>query len=75
MSAAAAVADEPDMATVPTDHERLDPARIEGHRARLYRAAYALCGTREDAEDLVQDTFERVLRRPRYSAASATSPT
>jgi RNA polymerase sigma-70 factor (ECF subfamily) len=32
----------------------------------LYRAAYGLCGSREDAEDLVQDTFERVLRRPRF---------
>jgi RNA polymerase sigma-70 factor (ECF subfamily) len=31
----------------------------------LYRAAWALCGSREDAEDLVQDTFTRVLARPR----------
>ena len=29
------------------------------------RAAYAMCGSREDAEDVVQETFERVLRRPR----------
>ena len=45
---------------------RLEPARLAGHRVRLMRAAYALCGTREDAEDLVQETFERVLRRPRF---------
>lgn len=32
---------------------------------RLYRAAWALCGSREDAEDLVQETFARVLSRPR----------
>src|SRR4051794_21186020 len=32
---------------------------------RLFRAAWALCGSREDAEDLVQDTYERVLKRPR----------
>ena len=31
----------------------------------MYRAAWALCGSREDAEDLVQDTFTRVLSRPR----------
>jgi RNA polymerase sigma-70 factor (ECF subfamily) len=31
----------------------------------LYRAAWALCGSRHEAEDLVQDTFARVLRRPR----------
>ncbi|MGH2908455.1 MAG: RNA polymerase sigma factor [Solirubrobacteraceae bacterium] len=31
----------------------------------MYRAAWALCGSREDAEDLVQDTFARVLPWPR----------
>jgi RNA polymerase sigma-70 factor (ECF subfamily) len=31
----------------------------------MYRAAWALSGSREDAEDLVQDTFARVLARPR----------
>jgi RNA polymerase sigma-70 factor (ECF subfamily) len=31
----------------------------------LYRAAWALCGSGHEAEDLVQDTFARVLRRPR----------
>jgi RNA polymerase sigma-70 factor (ECF subfamily) len=48
------------------ERERLEPSRLEDHRTRLYRAAYALCGSRHDAEDLVQDTFERVLRRPRF---------
>jgi RNA polymerase sigma-70 factor (ECF subfamily) len=43
----------------------LDPARIGDHLDRLYRAAWALCGSREDAEDLVQETFARVLARPR----------
>jgi RNA polymerase sigma-70 factor (ECF subfamily) len=32
---------------------------------KLLRAASALCRSRQDAEDLVQDTFERVLKRPR----------
>jgi RNA polymerase sigma-70 factor, ECF subfamily len=45
---------------------RLDPELLGDHVARLYRAAYGLCGSREQAEDLVQDTFERVLRRPRF---------
>jgi RNA polymerase sigma-70 factor, ECF subfamily len=43
----------------------LDPARLGDHLDRLYRAAWALCGSREDAEDLVQETFARVLSRPR----------
>ena len=44
---------------------RLDPARLGDHLDRLYRAAWALCGSREDAEDLVQETYTRVLARPR----------
>jgi RNA polymerase sigma-70 factor (ECF subfamily) len=43
----------------------LDPQSLGDHLDRLYRAAWALCGSREDAEDLVQETYERVLRRPR----------
>lgn len=49
-----------------TSEQRLDPERFGDHVTRLYRAAYGLTGSREDAEDLVQDTFERVLKRPRY---------
>ena len=45
---------------------RLDPESLGSHLERLYRAAYGLCGSRQDAEDLVQDTYERVLRRPRF---------
>jgi RNA polymerase sigma-70 factor (ECF subfamily) len=44
---------------------RLDPARLGDHIDRLYRAAWALSGRREDAEDLVQETYARVLARPR----------
>src|SRR5207245_3128642 len=43
----------------------LDPHSLGGHVDRLYRAAWGLCGSREDAEDLVQETFARVLSRPR----------
>jgi len=48
------------------DPRQLDPASLSEHIGRLYRAAYGLCGSTQDAEDLVQDTFERVLRRPRF---------
>jgi RNA polymerase sigma-70 factor, ECF subfamily len=48
-------------------HERrLDPDDLGDHVDRLFRAAWALCGVREDAEDLVQDTFARVLAKPRF---------
>jgi RNA polymerase sigma-70 factor (ECF subfamily) len=45
---------------------RLDPNRLGDHLDRLYRAAWALTGSREDAEDLVQDTYTRVLQKPRF---------
>ena len=44
---------------------QLDPSRLGDHLDRLYRAAWALTGSREDAEDLVQETYARVLARPR----------
>jgi RNA polymerase sigma-70 factor, ECF subfamily len=43
----------------------LDPQSLSQHVDRLYRAAWGLCGSREDAEDLVQETFAKVLSRPR----------
>jgi RNA polymerase sigma-70 factor (ECF subfamily) len=43
----------------------LDPQSLSRHLDRLYRAAWALCGSPHDAEDLVQETFARVLARPR----------
>ena len=45
----------------------LDPQHLGDHVDRLYRAALALCGGhRHDAEDLVQETYARVLARPRF---------
>lgn len=44
---------------------QLDPERLGDHFDRLYRAAWGLTGSREDAEDLVQETYAKVLRRPR----------
>ncbi len=45
---------------------RLDPQSLSQHLDGLYRAAWAMCGSREDAEDLVQETYARVLARPRF---------
>jgi RNA polymerase sigma-70 factor (ECF subfamily) len=44
---------------------RLDPDRAVEHLPRLYRAARAWTRSREEAEDLVQETYARVLARPR----------
>jgi RNA polymerase sigma-70 factor (ECF subfamily) len=48
-----------------TGDRQLDPSSLGDHIDRLYRAAWSLCGSREDAEDLVQETFARVLGKPR----------
>jgi len=45
---------------------RLDPERVAEHLPRLYRAARSWTSSREEAEDLVQETFARVLARPRF---------
>jgi RNA polymerase sigma-70 factor (ECF subfamily) len=45
---------------------QLDPARLGDHLDRLFRAAWAFTGSREDAEDLVQETYSRVLGKPRF---------
>jgi RNA polymerase sigma-70 factor, ECF subfamily len=44
---------------------QLDPEALGDHIDRLFRAAWSLAGSREEAEDLVQETFARVLRKPR----------
>jgi RNA polymerase sigma-70 factor (ECF subfamily) len=45
---------------------RLDPDRAAAHLPRLYRAARAWTRSREEAEDVVQETYARVLSRPRF---------
>src|SRR5947209_5013973 len=44
---------------------QLDPQALGDHIDRRYRAAGSRCGSREAAEDLVQETFARVLQKPR----------
>jgi RNA polymerase sigma-70 factor, ECF subfamily len=43
----------------------LDPTILPDHIDVLYRAAWALSGSRHEAQDLVQETFAQVLKRPR----------
>lgn len=45
---------------------QLDPEGLGDHLDRLYRAAWSLCGSREEAEDLVQETYAKVLLKPRF---------
>ena len=49
----------------------LRPEVLGEHLDRLYRAAWAMCGSREDAEDLVQETCARVLAKKRTIASEA----
>jgi len=44
---------------------RLDPNRAADHLDRLYRTAILITQDPYEAEDLVQDTYEQILRRPR----------
>jgi RNA polymerase sigma-70 factor (ECF subfamily) len=48
----------------------LDPAALSLHLPRLTRVAVRLSGSREDGEDLLQDTLERLLRSRRRTVES-----
>jgi RNA polymerase sigma-70 factor, ECF subfamily len=52
---------------MPTAH-RFDPSSVVEHLPALYRAARAWTGSRDAAEDLVQDVCAHVLARPRRVA-------
>jgi RNA polymerase sigma-70 factor (ECF subfamily) len=48
----------------------LQPDEAASHLTRLYRLAWSLCGSPHVAEDLVQETYLRVLARPRRVRSS-----
>jgi RNA polymerase sigma-70 factor, ECF subfamily len=52
----------------------LDPQALTRHIDRLYRVAWALCGSPHDAEDLVQETFAKVLAKPRVVRSGQELP-
>jgi RNA polymerase sigma-70 factor (ECF subfamily) len=51
----------------------LDPQRLTIHLDRLRSLARHLCHHHGDVEDLVQDTLEQVLRRPRMVQGSESA--
>ena len=52
----------------------LNPDLAAEHRARLLDVALSLCGSRPEAEDLVQETYARVLAKPRPLREGAVFP-
>jgi RNA polymerase sigma-70 factor (ECF subfamily) len=52
----------------------LDREALGDHIDRLYRAARSMCASPQDAEDLVQETFARVLKKPRILRSGTDLP-
>jgi len=52
----------------------LDPDAAAGHRSQLLDVAWSLCGSRHLAEDLTQETYARVLAKPRRLKPGADFP-
>src|SRR3954466_14849934 len=52
----------------------LNPEIAAEHRSRLLDVALSLCGSRPLAEDLVQETYARVLAKPRALREGALFP-
>jgi RNA polymerase sigma-70 factor (ECF subfamily) len=49
----------------PAGGRPLNSELLGDHIDLLYRVAWSMCGSREEAEDLVQETFAKVLLKPR----------
>ena len=52
----------------------LDPDAAADHRSRLLAVARTLCGSSQLAEDLTQETYARVLSKPRRLSEGADFP-
>src|SRR3954465_13316815 len=52
----------------------LDPDAAADHRSRLLAVARSLCGSTHLAEDLTQETYARVLAKPRRLSDGADFP-
>src|SRR4051794_25216264 len=50
---------------MPPHSSLLDPDSAAQHRSRLLAVARSLCGSTQLAEDLTQETYARVLAKPR----------
>jgi RNA polymerase sigma-70 factor (ECF subfamily) len=55
-------------------HQTLDPQSAAAHLPRLRRFARSLCGSSQLAEDLTQETYVRVLARPRLVHEASEFP-
>jgi RNA polymerase sigma-70 factor, ECF subfamily len=60
------IAPAPEEGSVPAGRRRLDPQQAAAHMPRLRRLARAVCPTPHIADDAVQETYVRILARPRY---------
>src|SRR4051794_27173953 len=59
---------------MPPHSSLLDPDSAAQHRSRLLAVARSLCGSTQLAEDLTQETYARVLAKPRRLSAGADFP-
>src|SRR4051812_36454039 len=62
------------MPFAPPRYRALDPQSAAEHLPRLRRFAGSLCGSSQLAEDLTQETYVRILARPRRVHGESESP-
>jgi RNA polymerase sigma-70 factor (ECF subfamily) len=59
----------------PAVHQALDPAGLfDAHRRRVWGLAYRLTGSAEDADDVAQETFARLVERSPEVESTAAGP-